>query len=364
MNNNKEITTDEKFTGTMDVQEKLKFPEKKLEEYLSDIIPSFEGKLSVKEFKGGQSNPTYQLITPKKKYVLRRKPPGKLLPSAHAVDREYRVITALNSVNYAVPQTFCLCEDESIIGTIFYVMEMVDGRIIWEPTLPGSSVEMRKEIFKEKNKTLAQLHNINYKEIGLETFGKPGNYFSRQISRWTKQYIASETENIKEMQSLIDWLPHNIPGKDETSIVHGDYRIDNMVLHPNAPKVLAVLDWELSTLGHPLGDFTYHLMQWFMPEVEDGAGTQSLSNTNYKELGIPNADEYIKMYCEQTNRSEIDNIDFYLAYNFFRLAGILQGILGRVRDGTAASEHAQERSNRVRPLAEAGWLYAQKAGAI
>ena len=219
MNNNKEITTDEKFTGTMDVQEKLKIPEKKLEEYLSDIIPSFEGKLSVKEFKGGQSNPTYQLITPKKKYVLRRKPPGKLLPSAHAVDREYRVITALNSVNYAVPQTFCLCEDESIIGTIFYVMEMVDGRIIWEPTLPGSSVEMRKEIFKEKNKTLAQLHNINYKEIGLETFGKPGNYFSRQISRWTKQYIASETENIKEMQSLIDWLPHNIPGKD-LSLIH------------------------------------------------------------------------------------------------------------------------------------------------
>ena len=364
MKNNKEITSDEKFTGTMDVQEKLKFPEKKLEEYLSDKIPSFEGKLSVKEFKGGQSNPTYQLITPKKKYVLRRKPPGKLLPSAHAVDREYRVITALNSVNYAVPQTFCLCEDESIIGTIFYVMEMVDGRIIWEPTLPGSSVEMRKEIFKEKNKTLAQLHNINYKEIGLETFGKPGNYFSRQISRWTKQYIASETENIKEMQSLIDWLPNNIPGKDETSIVHGDYRIDNMVLHPYASKVLAVLDWELSTLGHPLGDFTYHLMQWFMPEIEDGAGTQSLSKANYKELGIPSAEEYIKMYCEQTNRNEIDNIDFYLAYNFFRLAGILQGILGRVRDGTAASEHAQERSNRVRPLAEAGWLYAQKAGAI
>ena len=360
MDNNEDLTSTEKFTGTMDVQEKLKFPEKKLEEYLSDTIPDFEGNLSVKEFKGGQSNPTYQLVTPKKKYVLRRKPPGKLLPSAHAVDREYRVITALNSVNYAVPKTFCLCEDESIIGTIFYVMEMVDGRIIWEPTIPNSSPGIRKEIFAAKNKTLAELHNVDYKKIGLESFGKPGNYFSRQISRWTKQYIASETENIKEMQSLIEWLPNNIPGKDETSIVHGDYRIDNMVLHPTESKVLAVLDWELSTLGHPLGDFTYHLMQWFMPEVEGGAGTQSLSNVNYKELGIPDAEDYIKMYCEQTNRKEIDNIDFYLAYNFFRLAGILQGILGRVRDGTAANQNAAERASGVRNLSDTAWNLVEK----
>ena len=218
------------YSGTKSVSERHLIDQVNLQTYLNENLESFEEISSIEEFIGGQSNPTYQLITPKKKYVLRRKPPGKLLPSAHAVDREYRVITALNSVNYSVPQTFCLCEDESIIGTIFYVMEMVDGRIIWEPTLPGSSVEMRKEIFREKNKTLAQLHNINYKEIGLETFGKPGNYFSRQISRWTKQYIASETENIKEMQSLIDWLPNNIPGKDETSIVHGDYRIDNMAV--------------------------------------------------------------------------------------------------------------------------------------
>tara|TARA_B000000475_G_scaffold1977_1_gene1706 strand:+ start:2173 stop:3270 length:1098 start_codon:yes stop_codon:yes gene_type:complete len=365
MNNNKnEMTSTEKFTGTMEVQDKLKFPEKKLEEYLSDIIPNFEKPLSVMEFKGGQSNPTYQLITPNKKYVLRRKPPGKLLPSAHAVDREYKVITALNSINYAVPETFCLCEDETIIGTIFYVMEMVEGRIIWDPTLPNSSQEIRRQIFTAKNKTLAELHNADYKKIGLEDFGKPGNYFARQISRWTKQYLASETQEIKSMQSLIDWLPNNIPGQDETSIVHGDYRIDNMVLHPDQSKVLAVLDWELSTLGHPLGDFTYHLMQWFMPDVANGAGTQSLSNANLKELGIPSADEYIRMYCEQTNRKEIENIDFYLAYNFFRLAGILQGILGRVRDGTAASEHAEAQSDRVRPLAEAGWEYAKKAGAI
>ena len=362
--NNEDMNATEKFTGTMDVQDKLKFPEIKLEEYLSDTIPNFKKPLQVKEFKGGQSNPTYQLITPNKKYVLRRKPPGKLLPSAHAVDREYKVITALNSINYAVPETFCLCEDESIIGTIFYVMEMVEGRIIWDPTIPNSSQETRKEIFSAKNKTLAELHNIDYEKIGLADFGRPGNYFARQISRWTKQYLASETQEIKSMQSLIEWLPNNIPGKDETSIVHGDYRIDNMVLHPTETQVLAVLDWELSTLGHPLADFTYHLMQWFMPDVANGAGTQSLSNADLNALGIPSADEYIRMYCEQTNRNEIENIDYYLAYNFFRLAGILQGIIGRLRDGTAASEHAEAQSDRVRPLADAGWEYAKKAGAI
>ena len=360
-NDNEEMTSTEKFTGTMNVQEKLKFPEKKLQEYLSDTVPSFEGPLTVKEFKGGQSNPTYQLITPNKKYVLRRKPPGKLLPSAHAVDREYKVITALNSVNFAVPKTYCMCEDESIIGTIFFVMEMVDGRIHAGFT---SVHGVEKEIFTEKNRTLAELHNTNFEKIGLGDFGKPGNYFSRQISRWTKQYLASETQDIESMQALIEWLPSNIPGKDETSIVHGDYRIDNMVLHPTQSKVLAVLDWELSTLGHPLGDFTYHLMQWFMPDIANGAGTQSLSNANFKELGIPTAEEYIRMYCEKTNRKEIENIDFYLAYNFFRLAGILQGIIGRLRDGTAASEHAEAQSDRVRPLADAGWEYAKKAGAI
>jgi len=362
--NNEEQTSTEKFTGTMPVQEKLKFPEKELEKYLNDTVSDFEGPLEVREFKGGQSNPTYQLVTPKKKYVLRRKPPGKLLPSAHAVDREYKVITALNSNNYPVPKTFCLCLDESIIGTIFYVMEMVDGNIYWEPALPECDNKMRSEIFKEKNKTLAQLHNTDYKSIGLEDFGKPGNYFSRQISRWTKQYNASETEEIKEMNSLINWLPNNIPEGDETSIVHGDYRLDNMVIDKNSSKVIAVLDWELSTLGHPLGDFTYHLMQWYMPGDGNAVGTQTLTNSDLGSLGIPSAEDYIKMYCENTNRSGIENIDFYLSYNFFRLAGILQGIVGRVRDGTAASEHAEDRADRVRPLAEAGWLYAKKAGAI
>jgi len=243
-------------------------------------------------------------------------------------------------------------------------MEMVDGNIYWEPALPECDNKMRSEIFKEKNKTLAQLHNTDYKSIGLEDFGKPGNYFSRQISRWTKQYIASETEEIKEMNSLIDWLPNNIPEGDETSIVHGDYRLDNMVIDKNSSKVIAVLDWELSTLGHPLGDFTYHLMQWYMPGDGNAVGTQTLTNSDLGSLGIPSAEDYIKMYCENTNRSGIENIDFYLSYNFFRLAGILQGIVGRVRDGTAASEHAEDRADRVRPLAEAGWLYAKKAGAI
>ena len=361
--NNNEPTSSEKFTGTMPVQEKLKFSHSKLESYLNEYVKDFSGPLEVREFKGGQSNPTYQLITPKKKYVLRRKPPGKLLPSAHAVDREYKVITALNSVNYPVPKTYCLCLDESVIGTIFYVMEMVEGNIYWEPTLPDCNKDLRISIFREKNRTLAALHKVDYERIGLNDFGKPGNYFARQISRWTKQYIASETEKINEMNSLIDWLPNNIPGKEETSIVHGDYRLDNMVLHKQKAKVLAVLDWELSTLGHPLGDFTYHLMQWFMPGDGSAAGTQTLSNVDLKTLGIPTAEDYTKMYCDFTNRSGIENIDFYLAYNFFRLAGILQGIIGRVRDGTAASEHAEDRADRVRPLAEAGWLYAKKAGA-
>ena len=361
--NNNEPTSSEKFTGTMPVQEKLKFSHSKLESYLNEYVKDFSGPLEVREFKGGQSNPTYQLITPKKKYVLRRKPPGKLLPSAHAVDREYKVITALNSVNYPVPKTYCLCLDESVIGTIFYVMEMVEGNIYWDPTLPDCNKDLRISIFREKNRTLAALHKVDYERIGLNDFGKPGNYFARQISRWTKQYIASETEKINEMNSLIDWLPNNIPDSDETSIVHGDYRLDNMVLHKQKAKVLAVLDWELSTLGHPLGDFTYHLMQWFMPGDGSAAGTQTLSNVDLKTLGIPTAEDYTKMYCDFTNRSGIENIDFYLAYNFFRLAGILQGIIGRVRDGTAASEHAEDRADRVRPLAEAGWLYAKKAGA-
>ena len=262
----------EKFGGTKDVADSHKFDEKKLEAYVEAHVEGLEGPLEVRQFKGGQSNPTYQLITPKKKYVMRRKPQGKLLPSAHAVDREYKVITALGKIGFPVPRTYCMCEDETITGTIFYVMDMVEGRILWDPCLPDIAKEGRRPIFEAKIATLAQLHNADYEAIGLADFGKPGNYFERQISRWTKQYQLSETQDIDTMNKLIEWLPKNIPHDDANSIVHGDYRLDNMVLHPTEPKVAAVLDWELSTLGHPLGDFTYHLMQWYMPA--DGASTQ------------------------------------------------------------------------------------------
>lgn len=354
----------EQFSGTQAVMEQHRFDEKTLEDYLAANVEGFEGPLEVREFKGGQSNPTYQLVTPNKKYVLRRKPPGKLLPSAHAVDREYKVITALGTVGYPVAKTYCLCMDESVIGTIFYVMDMVEGRILWEPLLPGYEPAQRRAIFEAKNKTLAQLHMVDYEAIGLADFGKPGNYFARQISRWSKQYVASESESISEMNKLMDWLPGNIPEDDAVSIVHGDYRLDNMVLHPTEDRVLAVLDWELSTLGHPLGDFTYHMMQWIMPSMGDTPGTQTLGDADLPALGIPTLDEYVKMYCDQTGRTGIDNLDYYFAYNLFRLGGILQGIVGRVRDGTAASEHAARDASQVRKLAELGWHYAQRAGAV
>lgn len=351
----------ERFGGTKDIAETHKFDQAKLEEYALAHVEGFQGPLEVRQFKGGQSNPTYQLITPNKKYVMRRKPPGKLLPSAHAVDREYKVITALGSTGFPVPRTYCMCEDESITGTIFYIMDMVEGRILWDPQLPDIAREGRHAIFDAKIKTLAQLHNTDYKAIGLENFGKPGDYFARQISRWTKQYQLSETQQINSMNKLIDWLPGNIPGDEEVSIVHGDFRLDNMVLHPTEPKVSAVLDWELSTLGHPLGDFTYHLMQWYMPN--DAGSTNTLLGSDFSELNIPDKDAYTRAYCEHTGRDGIENMDYYIAYNMFRLAGILQGIVGRVRDGTASNAHAAAMEDRVKPLSDMGWQFAQKAGA-
>ena len=359
------VSRQEQFSGTKDVAESHKFDEARLADYMAAHVDGYEGPLTVRQFKGGQSNPTYQLVTPSKKYVLRRKPPGKLLPSAHAVDREYRVIKALGTTGFPVPRAYCLCEDDSVIGSMFYIMDMVEGRVIWEPLMPGYEPEQRRQTYSAMNGTLARLHTVDYAKIGLEDFGKPGNYFARQISRWSKQYVASETETIPEMNRLMDWLPKNIPEDDATSIVHGDYRLDNMILHATDPKVLAVLDWELSTLGHPLGDFTYHLMQWAMPGQGTGGGTGSIREANLTELGIPTLEEYIALYCERTNRPKgIENMDFYFAYNFFRLAGILQGIAGRVRDGTASSEHAKQMSQNVRPLAQEAWHYAQKAGAV
>src|SRR6202789_4580086 len=353
----------EKFSGTKDVSESHRFDEKKLEAYLAERIEGFQTPLEVRQFKGGQSNPTYQLITPNRKYVLRRKPPGKLLPSAHAVDREYRIIAALYPTGFPVAKPYLLCEDESIIGTMFYVMDCVEGRIYWGPMLPDCTPKERTAIYEAMNKTLAQLHSMDYEKLGLGDFGKPGAYIARQLSRWTKQYQLSETQKIVEMDRLIEWLPAHLPPQERNSIVHGDYRLDNMVLHPTESRVAAVLDWELCTIGDPMADFTYHLMQWQLPPGGTSGGTATLVGSDLKALGIPTMDEYVAMYCRNTGRESIPNMDYYASYNFFRLAGILQGIVGRVRDGTANSAHAAQNASGVRPLAERAWYFAQRAGA-
>ena len=347
-------------TGTQEVREAHRFDEQRLEAYLSARIEGFGGPLAVTEFKGGQSNPTYRLDAASGSYVLRRKPPGKLLKSAHAVDREFRVISALHASGFPVPKPYVMCADETIIGTAFYVMECVEGRIFWELDLPGLAAKERTAIYDHVNETIAALHRTNYPAIGLEDYGVPGNYFERQISRWARQYRASETGQIASMDRLIDWLPDSIPDDDSTSIVHGDFRLDNMILHPTEPRVIAVLDWELSTIGHPLADFTYHLMAWQMPEI--GIGSTGLAGKPIGELGIPGEDAYIEQYCARTGRDGIPDRNFYSAFNFFRLAAILQGIAGRVRDGTAASKHASQAVKAVQPLADLGWHYAAQHG--
>lgn len=352
----------EKFSGTKEVVERYRFDERKLEAYLAERIEGFRAPLEVRQFKGGQSNPTYKLITPNRNYVLRRKPPGKLLPSAHAVDREYRIISALHPTGFPVAKPYLLCEDESIIGTMFYVMDCVEGRIYWGPLLPDQTPVQRHAIYDAMNETFARLHNMDWEKLGLTDYGKPGNYVGRQVSRWTKQYQLSETETIPEMNRLIDWLPQHLPTDARDSIVHGDYRLDNMILHPTEPKVIAVLDWELCTIGDPMADFTYHLMQWQMPGGVSSGG--SLLDADFKALGIPAMEEYTAMYCRRTGRDKSPNMDYYAAYNFFRLAGILQGIVGRVRDGTAANANAAQNAAGVRPLAERAWHFAQRAGAV
>ena len=350
----------ETFSGTKEVAETHKFDEGALEEWMKANVEGFEGPLDVRQFKGGQSNPTYQLVTPNKKYVMRRKPPGKLLPSAHAVDREFRVISALHPLGFPVARPYGLCEDDSVIGTMFYVMDMVEGRILWDGTLPGSDPAERRAIYEAKVKTFADLHNVDWRAAGLEGFGKEGDYVARQIHRWSKQYKASETEKITEMDELIEWLPNNIPPGETTTIVHGDYRLDNMVLHPTEPKVIAVLDWELSTLGDPLADFSYHLMNWIMPAT-DGRGALSAIE-DLKAHGIPTMEEYVNLYCQHTGRDGLPELSYYFAYNAFRLAGICQGIVGRVRDGTANSAQAASMAERVRPLAEFAYVNAKNAG--
>lgn len=346
-------------TGVTEVTEKFAFDVDRLDAYMSDHVERYEGPLTVKKFKGGKSNPTYQLITPARSYVLRRKPPGKLLPSAHAVDREYAVITALNETDVPVPKTFCLCEDDTVIGTIFYVMELVEGRIFWDPLLPGLTPEERRDIYDAMNVALAKLHNVDYKSIGLEGFGRAGNYFERQISRWTKQYRAAETESIEAMNRLINWLPHNVPPGDQTTIVHGDFRIDNVVFHPTEPRVVAILDWELSTLGHPLADFSYHSMGRKLSKAFFGG----MADTDLAALGIPSDEEYDAAYCRRTQRDKIPHGNFYVAFNLFRLAGIAQGVVARSVEGNASNANAATSADVTRRVAEAAWSFARKAGA-
>jgi aminoglycoside phosphotransferase (APT) family kinase protein len=346
-------------SGTTDVREAHRFDLSLLQSYMESHVQGFHGQLNVSQFKGGQSNPTYKLQAESGSYVLRRKPPGKLLKSAHAVEREFRIISALYGAGFPVPRPYVLCEDAAVVGTTFFIMECVEGRIFWDLDLPELDPKERSALYDNVNETLATLHTLDFQASGLDGFGKPGNYFSRQISRWTGQYRASETGVVEPMNQLIDWLPENIPVDDSVSIVHGDYRLDNMVVHPTEPRVIAVLDWELSTIGHPLADFTYHLMGWQMANL--GIGSSGLLGKNLAELGIPDEESYIARYCERTGRAEgIDNRHFYFAFNFFRLAAILQGIAGRVRDGTAASAHAEQAVKAVLPLAAQGWQYANQ----
>ncbi len=349
----------EAFSGTMAVRDKHRFDVGALERYLAGQIPGFSGPLTVEQFKGGQSNPTYKLLTPDRHYVLRRKPPGKLLKSAHAVDREYRVITALADSEVPVARTWCLCEDDAVIGTAFYVMDCVEGRIFWDPTLPGLSHQDRAEVYAEENRVIAALHTLDYEALGLADYGKAGNYFARQIGRWSQQYANSSADRIPAMDRLIAWLPDNIPADDRTSIVHGDYRLDNMIFHPTENRVVAVLDWELSTLGHPLADFSYHCMTWHMPPV---GAMRGLAGQDLAALNIPSEQDYVAMYADRTGfpLPSPDEWDFCMAYNFFRMAGILHGILARVKDGTAASKQAEAMGQLAYPCADMGWRQVEK----
>jgi aminoglycoside phosphotransferase (APT) family kinase protein len=349
----------EQFIGTKSVEQKLAFDVAGLEQFLKNHIAILRAPLRIEQFKGGQSNPTYRITAADgRQLVLRRKPPGTLLPSAHAVDREYTVVRALHSIGFPVARPYVLCEDGAVIGTAFYVTEYVEGRVLWDQSLPGMSASERFAIWDELNRVIALLHTTDYRALGLEGFGKPGSYIERQIARWTRQYQASETEKIPAMDDLIAWLPKNIPPQAGTAIVHGDFRLDNTIFHPSKPKILAVLDWELATLGEPLADFAYHCMSWHIPPGQ----FRGIAGLDLDALGIPGEREYLAMYCKRTGRSGVDpaHWDFYMAYNLFRIAAILQGIAKRVVDGTAASEHARDAGKRAHPMAELGWKQVEK----
>ena len=352
----------EEFIGTKPVSERQKFDVDALTRYLRQTIPDFpltDAPLRVEQFKGGQSNPTFKLSIGQQHYVMRTKPgpAAKLLPSAHAIEREYRIMDALHRAGLPAPRQYTLCTDESVIGRAFFIMDFVAGRVMWDQALPGMNNVQRAEIYDEMNRVIAQLHGVDFTTMGLSDYGKPGNFFARQIERWTRQYRASETETIEAMDQLIVWLPQHIPAGDDTSIVHGDFRLDNLIFHPTEPKILAILDWELSTVGHPLADFAYHCMSW---HIEPGQ-FRGIAGLDHAALGIPSEQAYIARYCERTGRHIApSDFNFYLAYNMFRLAGILQGIMKRYVDGTASSEQALSVGKTTRMMAEKAWHYANK----
>jgi len=344
--------------GTADVRDVHRFDVAALERYLRERIEGFAGPLTVRQFRGGQSNPTYYVAAGGREYVLRRKPPGKLLPSAHAVDREYRVLAALAAhTDVPVPKPYVLCEDETVIGTIFYVMDCVHGRIFRDANLPGATPAERGAIYDSMNDVLARLHTVDWHKLGLAEFGRPGNYYARQIHRWSQQYRASETEKIESMERLIPWLPAHIPPGDETSIVHGDYRVENLIFHPTEPRIVAIVDWELSTVGHPLADLAYNCLTYHLPPEALGL----VEATESDRSGMPGEAEYVAMYCRRAGRSSIPYWHFYLAFSMFRLASILQGVYARGLQGNAASSHALQRGAAARLIADRAWEISQRA---
>jgi aminoglycoside phosphotransferase (APT) family kinase protein len=351
----------EEFIGTKPVSERQKFDVGALTEYMRTHVEGFpsgrNGAITVTQFKGGQSNPTFKLSIGEQHYVMRSKPgpAAKLLPSAHAIEREFRVMDALHRAGMPTPRQHALCTDESVIGRAFFIMDFIEGRVLWDQALPGMTPAQRRDIYDEMNRVISQLHLVDYAAIGLTDYGKPGNYFARQIERWSKQYRASETEKIEPMEALIAWLPQHIPAGEDSSIVHGDFRLDNLIFHPTEPRILAMLDWELSTVGHPLADFSYHCMSW---HIQPGQ-FRGIAGLDHKLLGIPAEQEYIDQYCARTGKTiRRQDFNFYLAYNMFRLAGILQGIMKRYVEGTASSEQALAAGKATRPLAELAWQYA------
>jgi aminoglycoside phosphotransferase (APT) family kinase protein len=335
------------------------FDPSRLTAWMQTHIEGFSGPIDVRQFAGGQSNPTFLVQSANHRYVLRRKPPGKLLPSAHAVDREYRVIAALADTGVPVARAYALCEDPTVIGTVFYVMDYVEGRLFWDAALPEVAASGRRAIYEEMTRVIAALHAVNYTAAGLGDYGKPGRYIERQVARWTQQYRASETETIDAVERLIEWLPQHIPADEETSIVHGDFRLDNAIFHPHEPRILAVLDWELSTLGHPLVDLAYLCMRYHLSAEQ----FRGLAGLDAAALLIPSEAECVADYCRRRGRAPVgpQAWTYYLAFNMFRLAGILQGVLARAIQGNASSASALEAGRRARPLAEQAWALVQQS---